>query len=180
MTKILFIIDAQNDFVKGPFKTNDSEAVAYRINHMLSKQPAKWDEVVATIDQHDPNQKTQTVEATSVLPHCITHSEGAALFGTIAYYVTKFITKNTFAFNAIDIWSYLEATRHGEEMEFFICGFCTDICVVSNALMLRSHFPKVNITVIENLCAGTSADRHAAALEVMKSCLIDVKASDMI
>lgn len=175
MKKILFVIDAQRDFIEEPLGTKDSFLVAARIEEMLRKTDRGWSKVIATMDSHTKGSAL-TIEADTFPPHCLVGSEGAALFGDIPKYVDRIITKDTFSPDPPELCTYLNLiTAHDEGTEFFICGFCTDICVISCALMIRSQFPRIRITVLEDLCAGTTPEKHKAALAVMDSCLIEVK-----
>ena len=84
-----------------------------------------------------------------------------------------FVNKPTFgSFDLAEIIA--EDFENNDLSEIVICGFVTDICVVSNALLLRAKFPNTKITVMKDLCAGTTDERHEAALKVMQSCHIDV------
>jgi nicotinamidase-related amidase len=181
MRKILLVIDVQNDFVDGALGSPGALEAAKKIINLVADE--RWAEVIATVDHHHPKPKRRTLEAEMIPPHCIAYSPGAALYKGIAEHVDYIIEKDRFSIDCcVDLWPHLTAQgdNNDDDIEFFICGLCTDICVISNALTLRSAFPRDKITVIADACAGTSTDRHAAALEVMKSCLIDVKTSDMI
>lgn len=183
--KILLVVDVQYDFVDGVLGSFEAQSAAKKIVELVADK--KWGKVIATVDCHPPKPMPRTIEADTVPPHCIAHSPGAALYAGIAEHVDHIIEKSNFSVDSSDIWHYLQQTLEDEpddatiyDVELFICGLCTDICVISNALMLRSIFPQIKITVLSDLCAGTTPKRHDAALVIMESCLIDVKASDMI
>lgn len=186
MKKILLVVDVQNDFVDGALGSPEAQEAAKKVAQLVADE--RWDEVIATVDHHHPKPLQRTVEMEAIPPHCIAHSQGAALYGNIAKHIDYVIEKNCFACDHTDIWSHLQRTflprpselLAGEEhrqVELFICGLCTDVCVISNALMLRSLFPHVKITVLADACAGTRPEKHKAALAVMESCLIDIKDS---
>lgn len=179
--KILLIVDVQNDFVDGVLGSPEAQKVTKKIVEQIADK--KWDKVIATVDHHPPKSKRQTLEDEMILPHCITHSPGAALYKGIAEHVDHIIEKSNFSVDSEDIWHYLQQTLEDapdvtiSDVELFICGLCTDICVISNALMLRSIFPQIKITVLPDLCAGTTPKKHNAALDVMESCLINIRYS---
>jgi nicotinamidase-related amidase len=187
MKKILLVVDVQNDFVNGALGSPEAQEVAKKIVHLIADE--KWDEVIATVDYHHPKPDLQTVEAEAISPHCIAYSQGAALYGDIAKHIDYVIEKKCFACSHADIGPYLQRKyllrpsevlldkKNFPQAELFICGLCTDVCVVSNALMLRSMFPHIKITVLADACAGSCPERHKAALDVMDSCLIDIKDS---
>lgn len=178
MRKILLVVDVQNDFIYGALGSPEAKKVAEKIRYLVTVK--KWDNVIATVDCH-PAPKTQspTVESERLPPHCICHSSGAAMYVDIAVHADHVITKSNFSVDIEDIWPYLQRTSEeaSDEIELFICGLCTDVCVISNALMLRSAFPYIKITVLADACAGTCPEKHKAALAVMESCLIDIEDS---
>jgi nicotinamidase-related amidase len=186
MKKILLVIDVQNDFVWGDLGSPDAQKAAEKVAQLVADERF---EVIATVGHHYPKPRLRTIEAEAIPPHCIAHSLGAALYGDIAKHVDYVIKKNCFACDHSDIRTHLQTifTRRSSEVltgeegspreELFICGLYTDVCVISNALMLRSIFPHVKITVLADACAGTYPEMHEAALAVMKSCLIDIKDS---
>lgn len=179
--KILLVVDVQNDFVDGVLGSPEAQKAAKKIVELIADK--RWDKVIATVDCHPPKPMPRTIEADTVPPHCIAHSPGAALYAGIAEHVDHIIEKSNFSVDSADIWNYLQQTLEDApdatiyDVELFICGLCTDICVISNALMLRSLFPYIKITVIDDACAGTTYKKHNAALDVMKSCLINIKYS---
>lgn len=176
MRKILLVVDVQNDFIWGDLGSFEAQMAAAKVARLVADE--RWDEVIATVDHHHPKPKRQTIEAEAIPPHCIAHSPGAALYEGIAEHVDYIIEKDRFSINGcVDLWPHLSAQGKDDDIEFFICGLCTDVCVISNALMLRSEFPHIKITVLADACAGTRPEKHKAALAVMESCLIDIKSS---
>ena len=112
--------------------------------------------------------------------HCITDTEGWHIINELKEVIkptTVVLDKTTFGF---DGWKYEILHRCADdidslkELDITLVGVCTDICVVSNALALRMHFPNAKITVDASCCAGVTPEKHKAALEVMKSCQINV------
>lgn len=175
MRKIIIIVDAQNDFVKTPDEISCAEHIANYIDSVKKSEVPNF--IVFTQDMHfDDAVYKSYIEGKNLPVHCVPDTNGFEVVDCLKPYFAMSIRKDTFASaqlaNIIDFWC---KENPDEEIEIEIMGFVTDICVVSNALLLRSVFPKVKITVYEDLCRGTSIEAHKAALQVMKSCFIEVK-----
>jgi nicotinamidase-related amidase len=177
MSKILIIIDAQNDFITGVFGSQEAEQARTNICHFIDEYGESYDEIYLTRDTH--NEDYLSTDEGHYLPviHCIENSKGWQIDSKILFYLKdlkgykyRYINKNTFG--------YLDWNKgvldQMDEMTIDIIGFCTDICVVTNALILKAEFPEANITVYHKCCAGTNIKNHEAALDVMKSCQIEV------
>ncbi|MCF0117830.1 MAG: isochorismatase family protein, partial [Bacilli bacterium] len=117
------------------------------------------------------------------VPHCIKLSEGWEIEKSILEACQAKNIDNKINFRCIDKYTfgwlgwkdYLNFEDYKDVDEIIIAGFCTDICVVSNALILRATYPNKKITVIENACAGVTKETHNAAIATMKMCQIDVE-----
>lgn len=180
MKRMLVVVDAQVDFTTGRLGSENAAKVSRKLSDFLKKmRDLHWfGFVLATMDTHfaaDFRNK-DSVEAQVVPPHCIAGSPGHALVDSVAENIDVILEKSTFmsSGSAIsdEIASFCDECDDLEPEEICICGFCTDICVVSNALLLRRQFPKAEIFVIEDLCAGTNEANHRAAIDVMRSCLV--------
>ena len=132
--------------------------------------------IFATLDTHFENYM-ETAEGRKLpVPHCIKDTEGWELDKDIAAalkgkdYVP--VEKNTFG--SVDLPELIGKAADGEEFSIELIGLCTDICVVSNALLLKANFPEAAIAVDEKCCAGVTPEKHEAALETMRSCQIDI------
>ena len=110
------------------------------------------------------------------VPHCISGTYGWLLHEKVLYALSdkdyRTIEKPTFGSTALV--EELRRIREKEEIDVELFGLCTDICVVSNALLLKAHFPEMHISVDASCCAGVTPETHRAALETMKMCQIDV------
>lgn len=176
MNKVLIVVDAQVDFTTGRLGSEQAAKTVRKLQEFLQEHKGDYRLVLATLDTHRKSEfkDEATVEGRVVPPHCIVASSGCALAGELAELVDAVQEKSTFMaddFSALDF---------AEDVVIDVCGFCTDICVVSNALFLRREFPDRKIRVIADLCAGTSEARHRSALDVMSSCLIDVVTADEV
>ena len=175
MSKILIIIDAQNDFITGDLGSKEAEKARNNICNFIDEYAESYDEIYLTRDTH--NEVYLSTNEGYHLPviHCIENSQGWQIDSKILFYLKgykhRYINKNTFGY--LD-WNkgVLDQT---DEMAIDIMGFCTDICVITNALILKTEFPEANITVRHKCCAGTSIKNHEAALDIMGSCQIEVR-----
>ena len=172
--KTLIIVDMQNDFITGPLGTSEAQKVEKSIVKWLHS--FSYDQIYVTRDTHDSDYLTTPEGIKLPVPHCIRGTEGWQVSKAIMEELEKpgvfytFINKTTFGYPAWD----LENLHDAEDDEIIFVGVCTDICVVSNALILKSMFPYARIRVIPSLCAGTTPENHQKALDVMKSCQIEV------
>jgi nicotinamidase-related amidase len=170
MDKLLIIIDMQNDFVDGALANPAAQEIVPGIVEFAKTWSGKFG---VTLDTHQENY-LETQEGKNLpVPHCIVNTDGHKLVRQIADVienrVSYTIMKPTFGFNG---WSQYGLDRHFDEI--VLVGTCTDICVISNALAIKAACPETQVSVIANLCAGLTPEKHAAALEVMKSCQVNV------
>lgn len=169
--KTLVVVDMQNDFITGPLGSPEAQALVEPMVDYIKKFDGS--RVVYTYDTHREDYLTTNEGKHLPVEHCMFYSEGWKIpkeLTKAAGIRLKLCYKNSFGdLDLIDI------CKGEDEDEIEICGVCTDICVVSNALLLKAAYPERKISVIENLCAGTSPEMHREAINVMKSCQIDIK-----
>ena len=176
MRKILIVIDMQNDFIDAALGTKEAVGIVEAVKDKIRSYPAA--DVIATMDTHD-NDYLDTQEGKNLpVPHCIKGSEGWKLRPDIADLLTgaQIYEKPTFGSTALA--ADLKAMSEKEEIEIELIGLCTDICVVSNALLLKAAMPEVKICVDASCCAGVTPELHRAALATMRSCQIDVEGDE--
>jgi len=173
--KTLIVIDMQNDFVTGALGSKEAVAILPNVKKKIEEYVAAGDEVIFTRDTHG-EQYLETNEGKHLpVPHCIKNTEGWNVVPEIDIPDREHIDKPTFGYTG---WTFL---RDGDRVmgmrnltDVEIIGVCTDICVVSNALILKAFYPEINITVDASCCAGVTPESHQAALATMKSCQINV------
>ena len=175
MKRILVVIDMQNDFITGALPADGGVEIVPRIVDKIKNN--NYDHYFFTEDFHFLPQYLDTIEGENIPFHCAFGSEGANFVDKIADLSglenTHIVSKNSFgSFRLNGLIKYY--VKENEKFEIELCGVCTDICVVSNALILRTAFPNARIIVDSNCCAGTTKEAHEAALTVMKNCLIEV------
>ena len=164
--KTLIVIDMQNDFISGSLGTKEAQAIVPNVKKKIEEYKSRGNEIIFTRDTHQSDYLETNEGKLLPIKHCINGTYGWIIADEVNYPEYKHINKRTFGYT---FWNYEEEF---EEIE--IVGLCTDICVISNALILKAQFPGIAITVDANCCAGTTPERHRAALEVMKSCQINV------
>lgn len=173
MKKILVVVDMQNDFVDGALGSPEAVAI---VDNVVNKINNFNGEIFVTYDTHFEDY-LQTSEGKNLpVPHCIKGTEGWQLNSKVqsALNIKEYTPVEKLTFGSVDL-PMLIKERAGEDFEIELVGLCTDICVVSNALILKANFPEKEISVIADCCAGVTVESHNAALQTMKSCQINVK-----
>lgn len=172
MRKLLIVVDMQNDFIDAALGTKEAVAIVEAVKEKIRSYPVE--DVIATMDTHGENYM-QTQEGENLpVPHCIKGTEGWQIRPDIAELLegAEIIEKPTFG--SIVLAKALKALSERETIELELIGLCTDICVVSNALLLKAAMPEVKIIVDASCCAGVTPEKHLAALETMRSCQIQI------
>jgi nicotinamidase-related amidase len=172
MRKILVVVDMQKDFVDGALGTK--EAVAIVPNVVEKIKSYNPEDVFFTKDTHQKDYMTTQEGANLPVEHCIEGTPGWELDKDVAEVVRGASIVNKPTFGSTDLAKMISDIASGEEIEIELIGLCTDICVVSNALMLKAFMPEVKISVDSSCCAGVTPQKHEAALETMRSCQINV------
>ena len=166
MGKVLIVVDMQNDFVTGSLGSAAAQAIIPQIQSKIKEYQEQGQDVIFTRDTHYDNYMDTFEGKNLPVPHCIKGTAGWEVIPELEDPKCQHIDKETFGYSG---WE-----SFGQYNEFELCGVCTDICVVSNALALRMFYPNKEITVDASCCAGTSEEAHKAALVTMKSCQIRV------
>ena len=166
--KYLIVVDMQNDFITGSLGSKLAEAI---VPNVVEKVKNYEGTVIFTRDTHFSDyMKTQEGKNLPV-KHCIKDTTGWEICNELKPYANKVIDKITFG--SVDLPDVIKA--YGEQIEEIeLCGLCTDICVISNAMILKATFPEVKIVVDSNCCAGVTEESHQTALNAMKAVQIDV------
>ena len=165
MKKTLIVIDMQNDFIDMALGTKEAVAIVPKVKDKIREHVKNGDEIVFTRDTHTENY-LQTPEGKKLpVEHCIKGTKGWQIAEGIYVEGCKIIDKPNFG------WPHWNE-EHLEEVE--IVGLCTDICVVSNALIIKATFPDANVKVDSNCCTGVTVETHEAALKTMAMCQIEI------
>lgn len=172
MRKLLVVVDMQKDFINGSLGTKEAEGIVERVAEEIGKY--KKEDIFATRDTHMENYlETQEGKKLPVV-HCVKKTDGWEIDKQIAATLqgAEIIDKPTFGSRKLA--EKIAKLAEQEEIEITLVGLCTDICVVSNALLIKAYLPEVPIRVIASCCAGVTPESHRAALATMKMCQIEV------
>ena len=178
--KALIVIDMQEDFIRGSLGSPEAQAIISAVAAKVAEYKNSEEETIIlyTRDTHFPNYM-ETMEGSYLpVPHCIVNTHGWQIIPEVVT-AGNVEVLDKYTFGAYDIPNKLQelACRCWESWEIDsieLCGVCTDICVISNALILKSIYRDIPITVDSKCCAGVTPEKHEAALEVMRSCQINV------
>lgn len=190
MKKILIVVDMQNDFITGSLGTKEAQAIVPRVIQKIKDYQKHGHTIYFTKDTHAPNYlETQEGKCLPV-EHCIKNTSGWELHSDILQLSLPPLTqqirqtqqiqqaqdtifeKNTFGSKALA--EHLALSLQGDTAEIELVGLCTDICLISNALLLKVFMPEVPITVDAQCCAGVTPESHVHALQTMQQCQIKI------
>ena len=174
--KVLLVIDMQNDFITGSLSSERATKIVPNVEKAISLATINESKIIFTRDTHDKNTYLATNEGKHLpVLHCVKDSVGWNIPTKLTSLVEEpvIVDKVTFGYNN---WKNVISsdTDDGSDLNITLIGLCTDICVISNALILKATFPEAKISVIENCCAGVSTEGHDAAITTMRSCQINI------
>ncbi len=173
MKKILVVVDIQNDFVDGALGTPEAQSI---IDNAAEKIVNFDGDIFVTYDTHFDNYM-DTLEGKKLpVPHCIKGTKGWELNPEIANALSgkKYKEIEKLTFGSVDLPKIIKEKIGDEVAEITLIGLCTDICVVSNALLLKANLLNCEIYVDSSCCAGVTPQTHNAALDTMRCCQINV------
>lgn len=187
--KTLVVVDMQNDFVTGSYGTEEAKAIVGRVQSIMEdyiEEGDSYTNIICTQDTHFIDTWKDNVESNYLLPHCLVETEGMELVGPVKQLVEtnpdeiKVINKFTYgsvkvAESIKEYYDYISRSLNEEgvplkhiDLKIEIVGLCTDICVISNALIIKAMIPYADITINAWGCAGTTVENHKKALDIMK------------
>lgn len=172
--KALIVVDMQNDFVTGSLGSREAVTIA---PHVAEKAGSFDGLLVFTKDTHDESYLSTQEGKMLPVEHCIKGTEGWALIPELEK-IAEERNAQVFekgAFGSTDLACFIrDEYEKGYISEVELIGVCTDICVISNALLIKAFAPELPVFVDSSCCAGVSPERHNAALETMRSCQVSV------
>lgn len=173
MKKILIVVDMQKDFVDGALGTKEAQLI---VDNVAKKIEEFEGDIIVTYDTH-PENYMETQEGKNLpVPHCIKGTDGWEIDKKVQEALDKrnykSIEKPTFG--STELIDYIKENYNPDEIEIELIGLCTDICVVSNALLIKAHFLETKVSVDKVCCAGVTPESHEAALLTMKMCQVNV------
>lgn len=175
--RVLIVVDMQNDFVSGALGTQEARAIEANV---VEKILGFDGSIYFTLDTHEADYPDTQEGRRLPVPHCIADTDGwsptaavwMALMERGAANEQHMVCKETFGARDLPFRLYDDLGRDLDEI--MLIGVCTDICVISNALLLKAFFPEARITVDAACCAGVTPESHRTALDAMRACQIDV------
>lgn len=181
--KVLVVVDMQNDFISGPLGSEEAKRIVDKVRNKIDE--FHGDRIFLTQDTHGKNYMETQEGRLLPVEHCIYNTLGWVIDSSIHLAVNRaytrgirneITTKNTFG--SKDLVSKMCALSRDEDEsinEIVLVGLCTDICVISNAMLLKAFFPEARITVDAACCAGVTPESHRNALAAMKMCQINIE-----
>ena len=174
--RFLIVVDMQNDFIDGSLGTAEARAIVPAVVERIRQAREAGETVIATMDTHEENYLDTREGRYLPVRHCIRNTEGWRIRPEVARLLGGCVSLEKPTFGSMNLFGLLYQLSEGEkEIGIELIGLCTDICVVSNALLLKASFPEVRIAVNAACCAGVTPEKHLAALETMRSCQIHVR-----
>lgn len=171
MSDKLIVIDMQNDFIDGALANPVAAAIVKPIAKFMERF---WGDIWATKDTHDDGYMETQEGKWLPIPHCLDYTDGQEIckeiLDTGLVGISNTINKKTFG---IDYFQHFKLNVKPED-SIYLCGTCTDICVITNAFLLKTYYPENKIYIIADLCAGTTPENHQRALDIMNQCQMGI------
>lgn len=178
--KILVVVDMQNDFVDGALGTKEAVAIVPKVVEKINTFDGEF---AVTQDTHKENYPETQEGKNLPVAHCIEQSDGWKLVAPVHDALKKRFDGGTMpqffykpAFGSVQLAGWLLNTNKNNPIdEVVLIGLCTDICVISNAMLVKAYLPEVKVTVDAACCAGVTPESHNNALSAMKMCQINIE-----
>ena len=170
--KYLIVVDMQNDFITGSLGTKEAEAVLPKVIEKVKNFDGT---VVYTKDTHTVEYLSTQEGKNLSVEHCIEGTEGWMLAEELEHLSAGHKVFNKPTFGSVELANYLVEENAKESIEEIeLCGLCTDICVISNAFVIKANLTEVPVSVDASCCAGVTPESHLNALSAMKMCQVKV------
>jgi nicotinamidase-related amidase len=172
MKRLLAVIDMQKDFIDGALGTKEAAAIVPMVKARIKAEADSGSDIVFTRDTHHGDYLDTQEGRKLPVPHCIEGTEGWQISDELSELVSgrKIFDKPTFG--SLELMDYV---REQDYQEVVLLGLCTDICVISNAMLIKAAMPETVVKVVSDCCAGVTVDSHNNALSAMKMCQIEVE-----
>lgn len=174
--KILIVIDMQNDFLDGTLRNEEGIKIILNVVNKIKLYKNDGNLIIATRDTHDITY-LQTQEGKNLpVIHCIKKTHGWEINDDIARALGDVLVFDKPTFGSLELANWLKDNYYDvqEDLEIELVGVCTDICVVSNAMLIKATLPEAKLVCDASCCAGVSIESHKSALQTMKTCQIQV------
>ena len=174
MKKMLVVVDMQKDFVDGSLGSKQAQLIVPAAAEKIRSFDGN---IFVTYDTHDENYLQSAEGKKLPVPHCIRGTDGWKLDSSIEKALSEkdYVSVEKLTFGSVELPEIIRKAADGEDFSVELIGLCTDICVVSNALIIKALFPETEISVCSSCCAGVTPQLHEAALATMKSCQINIE-----
>ena len=172
MRRILVVVDMQKDFIDGSLGTAEAQGIVDNVVSVMLQYPPE--DILATRDTHLENY-LETQEGRNLpVVHCVRGTPGWELESRVQQALRGAEIVNKPTFGSTVLANMLAQIAEQEEIEVTLVGLCTDICVVSNALLIKAFLPEVPVKVIASCCAGVTPESHQKALDMMSMCQVTI------
>lgn len=172
MRKVLAVIDMQKDFIDGTLGTKEAQGIVGLVIEKIKQYPRE--DVYATRDTHQSNYLETSEGKHLPVTHCVQGTAGWEIAEGIRELIEPGHIFDKPAFGSVRLAEFLLEQSLKEEIEIELVGVCTDICVISNALLLKAYMPETEVSVDSACCAGVTPESHEAALKTMQMCQINI------
>ena len=165
--RLFVVVDMQHDFVDGALGTPEARAIVPAVAALLKAERAAGSAVAFTMDTHGEDYLSTQEGRRLPVPHCIRGTRGWEVIPELDTQDARIFEKGAFG--------SLKLARYAQDFgEVLLCGVCTDICVVSNALLIKAFAPEARVMAAEHACAGVTPAAHDAAIATMRSCQVEI------
>lgn len=175
MEKVLVVVDMQNDFITGSLGSEEAQAIVSKVREKLERFQGS---VIFTRDTHTTEYLSTQEGRNLPVIHCVKDTSGWQIEASLQPYANQPKVKvfDKESFGSLELTNRIQEiqTQQGKIEEIVFVGLCSDICVISNAMIVKAAFPEIPITVDSSCCAGVTKKSHENALEAMKMCQITV------
>ena len=167
--KLLVVVDMQNDFIGGALGTQEAQNILPAVRARIADARKEGEEVAFTRDTHGEEYLSTQEGKNLPVPHCIAGTAGHEIAAGLCLAGERVFDKP--AFGSIELAAYVKE-RGFAAVE--LVGVCTDICVISNALLIKAFCPEAEVCVRAGCCAGVTPQSHQTALEAMRACQVKI------
>lgn len=172
MKRLLVVVDMQKDFVNGALGSREAEQIVNPVAGLVEAELRKGTEIVFTMDTHREDYLETQEGKRLPVPHCVKGTDGWKLIEELQPLAKNCRIFEKPAFGSMELADFVKTQEYGE---IVLAGLCTDICVISNAILLKAAVPEARISIIASCCAGVTPSSHQNALEAMKMCQIVIE-----
>ncbi len=171
MKRLLVVVDMQNDFISGALGTKEAVGIIPAVQESVRQAAEEGVDIVFTMDTHHENYMDTQEGKKLPVPHCIKGTEGFEICDELRELTAgrRVFEKGTFG--STELMTYVKKEGYDE---ITLCGLCTDICVISNAMLVKTVLPEACVRVLAKACAGVTPESHKNALKAMEMCQIEI------